>query len=239
MTELGLQTFSIFVVKNRDFRGFFILKPRALAILLQILYKICKILYNEKEIMKKFILASGSPRRKDILLREGYDFDIVTSDKEDVFDKTCSADKFSVRCAISKARDVYSRSDKSSVVLGADTVVALGGEILGKPKDITEAEEMLRRLSGKTHAVTTGYAVYTENFFQTGSVTTEVEFENLTDEGINAYLKSGLWQGKAGAYGIQDGFPLVKSFKGDRDNVVGLPIAEIKPVIDLLLGAEK
>ncbi len=185
--------------------------------------------------MKKFILASGSPRRKEILLREGYAFEIMKSDKEDAFDKNCPAEKFSVRCALSKARDVYSRVPKTSVVLGADTVVALGGEILGKPENREEAEEMLGRLSGKTHRVTTGYALFAENFSETGSVTTEVEFEDLPEQTIKAYLDSGLWQGKAGAYGIQDGFPLVKSFSGDRDNVVGLPISAIKSTLDLLL----
>ena len=78
--------------------------------------------------MKKFILASGSPRRKEILLREGYAFEIMKSDKEDAFDKNCPAEKFSVRCALSKARDVYSRVPQTSVVLGADTIVALGGD---------------------------------------------------------------------------------------------------------------
>ena len=185
--------------------------------------------------MKKFILASGSPRRKEILSREGYSFEVVPSDKEDVFDKTCSAKKFSIRCAISKATDVYFRSDKQAVVLGADTVVSVGGELLGKAADREEAERMLRKLSGKKHVVTTGYAVLTESFSETGSVDTEVMFNELSDEIINAYLDSGLWKGKAGSYGIQDGFPLVKSFAGDRDNVVGLPISAIKPTLDLLL----
>ena len=116
-----------------------------------------------------------------------------------------------------------------------DAVVALGGEILGKPENREEAEEMLRRLSGKTHRVTTGYALFAENFSETGSVTTEVEFEDLPEQTIKAYLDSGLWQGKAGAYGIQDGFPLVKSYEGDYDNVVGLPIAEIGRTLSLLL----
>ena len=94
---------------------------------------------------------------------------------------------------------------------------------------------MLRTLSGREHAVTPGYAIFTEGFSETGSVTTKVMFENLSDETINAYLGSGLWQGKAGAYGIQDGFPLVKSYEGDYDNVVGLPIAEISRTLSLLL----
>ncbi len=185
--------------------------------------------------MKKFILASGSPRRKEILLREGYSFEIMKSDKEDAFDKTCPAEKFSVRCAISKAADVYSRAEKPCVVLGADTVVSIDGELLGKPGGRDEAEAMLKRLSGKKHVVTTGYAIYAEKFSETGSVSTEVEFEELSEKTLKAYLDSGLWQGKAGAYGIQDGFPLVKAYKGDRDNVVGLPIAAIRPTLDLVL----
>lgn len=184
--------------------------------------------------MKKFILASGSPRRKEILLREGYAFEIMKSDKEDAFDKNCPAEKFSVRCALSKARDVYSRVPQTSVVLGADTIVALGGEILGKPENREEAEEMLRRLSGKLIA-SPRVTPFCRKFSETGSVMTEVEFEDLPEQTIKAYLDSGLWQGKAGAYGIQDGFPLVKSFSGDRDNVVGLPISAIKSTLDLLL----
>lgn len=185
--------------------------------------------------MNKLILASGSPRRKEILAREGYSFDIIKSEKEDPFDKFCQPEKFSVRCAFSKAMDVYSRADKSCVVLGADTVVSIDGILLGKPKDREEAEKMLRTLSGREHAVTTGYVIFTEGFSETGSVTTKVTFESLSDETINAYLGSGLWQGKAGAYGIQDGFPLVKSYEGDYDNVVGLPIAEIGRTLSLLL----
>ena len=185
--------------------------------------------------MSKLILASGSPRRKEILAREGYSFDVIKSDKEDSFDKFCPPEKFSVRCAISKAFDVYSHGDKSCVVLGADTVVSIDGILLGKPKDREDAERMLRTLSGREHAVTTGYALFTEGFSETGSVTTKVLFENLSDETINAYLGSGLWQGKAGAYGIQDGFPLVKSYEGDYDNVVGLPITEINKTLSLLL----
>ena len=117
--------------------------------------------------MKKFILASGSPRRKEILLREGYAFEIMKSDKEDAFDKNCPAEKFSVRCALSKARDVYSRVPKTSVVLGADTVVALGGEILGKPENREEAEEMLRRL-GKNSSRHHGLRPFCRKLFGNG-----------------------------------------------------------------------
>ncbi len=181
--------------------------------------------------MKKLILASASPRRKQILTDEGYEFDIITSDKEGEIDKITPPDKFAVRCAINKGEDVFSKAEDDVVVLSADTVVALNGEILGKPKDKPDAERMLRLLSGKTHEVITGYAILSKNMRQTGKVITKVTFYNLTEEVINAYLKSGLWQGKAGSYGIQDGFPLVEKFEGDYDNVVGLPIKEIDGAI--------
>ena len=177
--------------------------------------------------MKKFILASGSPRRKEILLREGYSFEIVTSDKEDAFDKNCPAEKFSVRCALSKARDVYSRVPKTSVVLGADTVVAFEGKIYGKPASEEEAGSMLKAFSGKTHTVFTAYVLIRDGMRMSGVVETKVTFNDLSDDLISEYLKSGLYKGKAGAYGIQDGFPLVKSYDGDYDNVMGLPIGEI------------
>lgn len=181
--------------------------------------------------MKKLILASASPRRKQILTDAGYEFDIITSDKEGEIDKITPPDKFAVRCAINKGEDVFSKAEDDVVVLSADTVVTLNGEILGKPKDKPDAERMLRLLSGKTHEVITGYAILSKNMRQTGKVITKVTFYNLTEEVINAYLQSGLWQGKAGSYGIQDGFPLVEKFEGDYDNVVGLPIKEIDGAI--------
>jgi septum formation protein len=126
---------------------------------------------------------------------------------------------------------VFSKLDGDFVVLSADTVVAFDGKIYGKPTDKADAERMLRELSGNTHEVITGYAILSKNMRQTGKVTTKVTFNSLTEEVLNAYLDSNLWQGKAGAYGIQDGFPLVEKFEGDYDNVVGLPIKEIDDAI--------
>ena len=181
--------------------------------------------------MKKLILASASPRRKQILTNAGYDFDIVTSDKEGEIDKITPPDKFAVRCAINKGEDVFSKVEGDVVVLSADTVVALDGKIFGKPQDKADAERMLRLLSGKTHEVITGYAILSKNMRQTGKVVTMVTFNSLTEDVLGGYLQSGLWQGKAGAYGIQDGYPLVEKFDGDYDNVVGLPIKEIDDAI--------
>ena len=181
--------------------------------------------------MKKLILASASPRRRQILQDAGYKFDIVTSDKEGKIDAITPPDKFAVRCAINKGQDVFSKVEGDVVVLSADTVVALDGKIFGKPEDKEDAERMLRLLSGKTHDVITGYAILSNNMRQTGKVITKVTFNSLSEEVLSAYLQSGLWQGKAGAYGIQDGHPLVEKFEGDYDNVVGLPIKEIDDAI--------
>ena len=181
--------------------------------------------------MKKLILASASPRRKQILTDAGYEFDIITSDNEGEIDKITPPDKFAIRCAINKGEDVFSKLDGDFVVLSADTVVAFDGKIYGKPTDKADAERMLKELSGNTHEVITGYAILSKNMRQTGKVTTKVTFNNLSKEVLNAYLDSNLWQGKAGAYGIQDGFPLVEKYEGDYDNVVGLPIKEIDDAI--------
>ncbi|MBE7090052.1 MAG: Maf-like protein, partial [Clostridiales bacterium] len=119
--------------------------------------------------------------------------------------------------------------------IGADTVVFESGEILGKPKSQEEAKKMLKRLSGRTHSVVTGYAVITKDEIISGSVTTEVTFNNLSDELISKYIESGLYKGKAGSYGIQDPFPLVKSYKGSLTNVIGLPIETIVPILEKIV----
>ena len=179
--------------------------------------------------MKKLILASGSPRRKELLENAGFEFEIVTSDKESRPEKGISPDRYAVKCATEKCEDVYFRKAKGTgaVVLGADTVVALNGEIFGKPSSREEAESMLKRFSGKTHTVITGYAILSDGMRETGKVESQVTFNDLSPEIIEKYLDSGLYKGKAGAYGIQDGFGLVASCNGDRDNVIGLPVTAI------------
>lgn len=180
---------------------------------------------------KKLILASASPRRKSLLQDFGYEFAVEPSQKEGAFDGITPPEKFAVRCAINKAEDVFSRCDETVVVLGADTVVALDGKIYGKPIDKADAKRMLLELSGKTHQVITGYAIFAKGMRETGSVTTSVTFSDLSPQLLQDYLDSNLWQGKAGAYGIQDGFPLVCSYDGDYDNVVGLPIKRLDSTI--------
>jgi septum formation protein len=177
----------------------------------------------------KLILASNSPRRKELLQNAGYKFDIIPSTDEEVADKTLPPSEYTVCLAFQKALSVFNKH--GNVVLGADTVVYFDGEILGKPSSKTDAELTLKKLSNKTHTVTTGYAIISENKTIKGSVTTKVTFNNLSQQVITDYLNSNLWQGKAGSYGIQDGFPLVKQIDGDYDNVVGLPINTINDIL--------
>ncbi len=183
----------------------------------------------------KLILASNSPRRKDLLKKAGYKFNIIVSPYEENLvscDPVLTAETF----ALGKAQSVfYAVNDGEVLVVGADTVVYLDGKILGKPKDDKEAVKMLKSLSGRTHRVITGYAVVSRIGVVNGSVKTAVTFNNLSEDLISEYIKSGLWQGKAGAYGIQDPFPLVKSYDGSFNNVIGFPTETVFPIIDKMM----
>lgn len=180
----------------------------------------------------KLILASGSPRRKNFLTEYGYEFTVVPS----TFNETGEKDtpKQTVEYfAYSKAQDVFEKLKNGDVVvLGADTIVCLDGEILGKPKDKTNAVKMLKKLSGKTHHVITAYAIISKYKKIIDSVTTAVTFNNLSDDLISEYVETGSPLDKAGSYGIQDGYNLVKEYKGSLNNVIGLPIEIIKPLLD-------
>ena len=186
----------------------------------------------------KLILASKSPRRKDILSEFGYKFNIVTAD----FDEVCflnNPEKTAQENALGKAKATFNAiNDKEIIVIGSDTVVAIDGKILGKPKDKADAFNMLKSLSGKTHQVISGYALIGENFEKVGFDKSLVTFNNLSDRLINEYVESGSPLDKAGAYGIQDDFPIVKSYQGSLYNVIGLPIEKISPVLNSILKTE-
>ncbi len=123
-------------------------------------------------------------------------------------------------------------------MLGADTVVSLDGNLLGKPKSKEEARETLRMLSGKVHSVFTGVCLIGEGFFAAETAETKVEFYPLSEELIGRYVESGLPMDKAGAYGIQDGYPLVKSYDGSYENVVGLPLEEVRALLNRAYGGD-
>ena len=178
----------------------------------------------------ELILASNSPRRKEILKKAGFEFSVIPSNEEENADINLPPDKYTESLALIKANSVF-KNHLNAVVLGADTIVYYNGEILGKANSLNEAKLTLKKLSGKTHKVTTGYAVISKDKTVSGSVTTNVTFNELSNEVIDSYVDSNLWIGKAGAYGIQDGFPLVKTINGSYDNVVGLPIEDISDIL--------
>ncbi|MCQ2463075.1 MAG: Maf family protein [Clostridia bacterium] len=174
----------------------------------------------------KLILASASPRRRELLTLAGYEYEVCPADiDESCIDTTDPGETVKI-LAEQKAKAVFA-SHTGCVVLGSDTVVAYNGVILGKPKSRKDAVNMLRMLSGKTHTVYTGVAAVTDGKCESFVSETQVEFYRLTDSEIDAYVNSGEPMDKAGAYGIQGkGVVLVKSVSGDYSTVVGLPLAE-------------
>ena len=173
---------------------------------------------------RKLILASNSPRRKELLTAYGFDFEVIVSGFEEKSLNLSPEQTVKVN-AEGKAREVFEKqTDKDLVVLGADTVVELNGAILGKPSSKAHAREMLMELSGKTHSVWTGYCTISANQTIVKTEQTKVEFNNLSSELIDEYIATGKPLDKAGAYGIQDGFELVKAYGGSFNNVVGLPV---------------
>lgn len=178
--------------------------------------------------MQQLILASSSPRRRELLAQIIPDFLIVPSDFAEV-QAGASAAETALAFAEGKARDVFSRYPQN-IVLGADTVVALDGRQLGKPVSKEDAARMLRALSGRTHAVYTGVCLLSCDYFLHDVVKTLVTFRVLTEETIRSYIRSGSPMDKAGAYGIQDGM-LVSSYSGSYTNVVGLPVERVRSML--------
>ena len=181
--------------------------------------------------MSDFILASASPRRKEILSNAGYSFDIIVSDADENITEDLSPEKTVEELAKRKALSVW-ENNRDSVVFGCDTVVAVDGRILGKPFDDEDAFNMLSMLSGKTHTVSTGVCICSKDKTEIFSNTTRVEFYPLSDETIRSYIASGEGRDKAGSYGIQGfGCVLVKEIKGDYFSVMGLPVSESARVL--------
>lgn len=187
--------------------------------------------------MKKFILASASPRRKEILEAAGLDFDILVSeaDEESVprdVPPKLYVQELALLKAAAAAKTVL--KSKQSLIISADTIVTLDGEILGKPSDTDNAKEMLRMLSARTHEVYTGYCIMRISDGKTvcNSVCTQVKFKELTDDTIDSYIATGEPMDKAGAYGIQGrGSVLADSISGDYFNVVGLPVSALSDTL--------
>ena len=166
--------------------------------------------------MKHIILASASPRRKEILELADLKFDVMPSDAQEITTKT-APNEVVMELASIKAKDIYKKSD---------TVVAYQGQILGKPADEADAKRMLTMLSGQTHEVYTGVCVIEDGKTKTFYEETKVTFYEISDEQIDRYIKTGEPMDKAGSYGIQGKAAVfIKGIEGDYYNVVGFPIA--------------
>jgi septum formation protein len=174
------------------------------------------------------ILASGSPRRRDLLAAARVAFDVVESGVEEIRRDDEQPHAFALRMAREKALYVSARS-ADTPVLAADTIVVCGGEILGKPVDSEDARRMLRKLSGVTHTVITAFALARgATILENIAVESRVTFRELSQAEISAYLATAEPYDKAGSYGIQDGgAAFIAHVEGSRDNVMGLPVREV------------
>ena len=198
--------------------------------------------------IRKIILASASPRRRELIEKIGIPFEVIKSECEEITTKT---EPYEVVMELSqqKAEDVFFRLDKTQrkgkLVLGADTIVSIHGKILGKPKDKQDAAAMLQELSGKVHHVFTGVTLLWEDssgqtqrntFFED----TEVEMYPMSTQEIEDYVATGEPMDKAGAYAIQGGCVIhIKEIRGEYSNVVGLPVARLYQELKKIAGEQK
>ena len=176
--------------------------------------------------MKKFIVASASPRRKEIFENAGYTFEVIPSDADEKIESELSPYEAVKLLAFKKAQSVAEKHPEA-VVFGCDTVVVSDGVILGKPKDKADAFSTLKKLSGKTHEVITGVCVIENGESESFYEVTRVTFYPLDDKTIESYIETNEVYDKAGSYGIQGfGSVLVEKIEGDYFSVVGLPISK-------------
>lgn len=185
--------------------------------------------------MSKFVLASASPRRKELLENIGVEFDIIVSSADESgADRNMAPDMLVKELAMLKAAASAKYAKGDCYIIGADTVVVYEGEVMGKPKNPKDAEEMLGKLSGNKHYVYTGVCVF--NTKDCSAVCraekTVVKFKELSPQTIKNYINTGEPMDKAGAYGIQGkGALLIEGIEGDYFNVVGLPLGLLSDML--------
>ncbi len=185
--------------------------------------------------MKKIILASSSPRRKELLTTAGLEFEIHVKDVDETIPEGTLHEEAAKMTAKKKAAAVAD-GFRDSIVIGADTIVVANGKILGKPKDEADAAAMLTMLSGKEHEVITGVCIICDGETETFAQVSKVKFYDLTNAEICEYVATKEPMDKAGAYGIQGlGCTLVERIEGDYFNIVGLPVAEVSRKIKKFL----
>ena len=176
--------------------------------------------------MKTIILASTSPRRKELLEKINLKFEVDASDCEEDTNPGLEPEELVRQLSIKKAKSVAARH-KNAIIIAADTIGVMGDKILGKPHTENEASKMLQTISGKSHLVITGFSILDPNTNKifTGTVNTRVYIKKLTGHEIDAYVKTGEPLDKAGAYAIQGiGAVIVEKIEGDYYNVMGLPL---------------
>ncbi len=172
----------------------------------------------------KILLASQSPRRKELLSSLGFDFEVVKIDCEEILPENIEIEKAAAYLSELKA-DAFRKLEADEVLITADTVVAIDDQILGKPKDEADAKNMMQKLSGKTHQVFTGISIKTLDKIITETDVANVDFEEISDEEIDFYLKNYKPFDKAGSYGIQEwlGMAKIKKMNGSFYTIMGLP----------------
>jgi len=181
----------------------------------------------------KIILASQSPRRRELLGQMGIrEFTIRPAKGEEDMALALEPRELARKLALDKACEIAVEIGRDELVIAADTIVTLDGQVLGKPRSEEEAFQMLRKLSGKTHVVYTGVAVICNNRVVSEAEGTEVCFRALSEEEIRAYIATGEPMDKAGGYGIQGlGALLVEGIRGDYFNVMGLPVCRLGQIL--------
>ncbi len=188
---------------------------------------LCSDLQLDNKVNDRLILASGSPRRRDMLRKVGLEFDVIPSPAEELHDELMPLDQLCEENARLKALAV-AQDYPEATVIGADTLVYIDQTPLGKPRSKEEAAAMLMRLSGRTHQVCTGVCIARAGEVDSFHAITEVVFKKLSEKIIRDYMAKVDVMDKAGSYAVQEhGEMIIEQVRGDYDNVVGLPVAQL------------
>lgn len=185
----------------------------------------------------RIILASQSPRRKELLQLAGYDFSVIAAATDEKFPDEMSIDEIPVFIALQKANAVAAMtSEEDTIIIAADTIVVFDGEILGKPTDKKEALKMLKKLNGNKHDVYTGVAIKQKDKLYSFVERTTVFFNELSTEQLQYYIDNFSPLDKAGAYGCQEwiGARAISRIEGDFYNVMGLPVNKVVQIIETI-----
>ena len=173
------------------------------------------------------ILASQSPRRRDLLSMLGLDFTVITADIDETMDGNLSVED-AVAAVCRKKAEAVAKDHPSDTIIAADTIVVVDDRVLGKPRDAEDAKAMLRILSGRSHTVMTAFCIWQKGETVTHVEKTNLRFKPLSDGEIAAYVATGSPMDKAGSYGIQDQAAIfVEALEGDYYNVMGLPVCSL------------